>query len=285
MIGAPRLLARRRRRRGVQEVSSVRRERKLLPGRKRGRGRHGVMVARGDIARIALGDPVTDGQDEQVLALAIHPCIPMTVHQLVDDAGLDLRLVATSLLLPVCRIGLREGLGRELREHGRDERHMTAVRRPYPLACLRGDAGQRTGFASTDGHRVELEIPAAVRLEEDPLAIRRPTRVPVLLRGRSQLPRRARAIGQRDPNVAVGPVPGHVHDPDDVRNPTPIRRELGIGDPVHRQQVIDGHGPCGPGGRAQRGEGREGCEKDRARKQCLHDVEDGEARVGSRFNT
>jgi hypothetical protein len=46
-----------------------------------------------------------------VLALVVDPGIPVTIEQLVEDARLDLRIVAGPLLFAVGLVGSLEGLG------------------------------------------------------------------------------------------------------------------------------------------------------------------------------
>ena len=141
-----------------------------------------------------------------------------------------------------------------------DEGDRISLGRPDRPCDVDRQLGQLPGLAAVDRQEPHLGRAASFRDEGDRLAVGAKARVIVGTGCRRQLLRLSTARWH-EPETGRGLVGGAVDLGDDVDNQRPIRRKLGIGDPLDGQQVVDGHGPAGgPEGRGRQQDENE-CEK------------------------
>ena len=127
--------------------------------------------------------------------------------------------------------------------HARREDDPGSVRRPDRLADVLLQVGEALRLAAAGRQHVELAVRLLVvtslRDEREPVAVRRPARLRVVLAGREPA-RRRRAVRAREPDRLAVLVLVAVDRPDDVRDLLAARAQPGVGDP---RELVDVLGP------------------------------------------
>ena len=224
VVGAPRVLASRVLR-GIGELPSVGRPRVALAPAE-GARRHVVRRAGGEIEL-----PVAVGaDDEEMRARPIVPCVPVAVHQLVGDVRLHRIRIDRLLAGDVARV-IRARRKDSRRESdsvpvGRPDRPRRTAREPCELLARAADLVGDPELAAGN--------------ERDALAIGRPARFG---RARRQVgpcggdaAARGRLVGERGAAVRC-----QARRPHGVEHRGSIRRDLRIGDGLHRLEALDGN--------------------------------------------
>ena len=127
--------------------------------------------------------------------------------------------------------------------HASRERDPRAVRRPDDLADVLPQVGEALGLATVGGQHVELAVrllAAPLGDEREPVAVRGPARLRVVLAGREPA-RRCRTVRARDPDRLAVLVLVPVDRPEDVRDLLAARAQPGIGDPCELVDVLGPH--------------------------------------------
>ena len=162
----------------------------------------------------------------------------MPVEQSGDDARLDLALLAFVELLLVQFVAFLERLFGKLGEDRRHKRDIPAIGRPDRLSRFGGNRGELSCFAAVGCDQIKLESPAAIRFEHDPLSVRRPTRMPIMLWTGGQLSRFA-PRQRHQPDVAVGLVLHFVRPGDDVSDRFAVRRDLRVTEALGPKEIVE----------------------------------------------
>ena len=163
---------------------------------------------------------------------AVLPDIPVAHEEVVvADAR---RLPGRPLLEPFGAAG--EALAGDEDVHRQGD--PATVRRHDEVPRVERKVGHLVRFAAGDGQAPHLRTAGARRQEEQALAVRRPAGMEVgrLVRGE---PAGFRAVEGRDPDVRPPAVGRQIRCPDREGNRRPVRRHLRVGEPFHRQHVVD----------------------------------------------
>ena len=193
---------------------------------------------------------VVEFQDEDVRPAAVLPDIPVAHEEVVvgDAGGLPGRPLLEPFRRAVERLALDEHL------HRQDD--PAAVRRYDQVAHVERKVGHLARLAPGEGKAPDLRTPRARGKEEEIPAVGRPARMEVGRLAGGE-PARFRAVEGRDPEVRPAPIRLEIRCPDREGNRRPVRRHPRVGEPLHRQHVVDGERMGllrrqGPGGKNDR---------------------------------
>ena len=163
-------------------------------------------------------------------ALAVPPFRPVAVQKLFIDPRLHFAFFCCRIALLVARIVPA------IRIHRRNKRDRLPIGRPQLIVRARRNRSQPRRFAALQRDPINLRRPVAPGKKRQLLAVRRPARPRVAPAAR-QLPRLA-ARRRHHPYVAHGVIRFEVRRRDGISDPSAVRRNLRLAQPMQRDQIL-----------------------------------------------
>src|SRR5580704_5975535 len=167
--------------------------------------------------------------------LTIPPGSPMPVEQFGRNVRLHLTLLLLSIALRIAFIIPAIGID------ARNKRNRLSIRRPQFIVGPARKGSDPRSFAARQRDPINLLRAIAPRKKRQLRAIRRPSRslIAAAVRQLTRLP----ASRRHDPNIRHPTIRLQIRRRNGIRNITPIRRNLRIANPMHRNQIIKSHRP------------------------------------------
>ena len=200
-------------------------------------------------------------KDEDVVPAAVLPGVPVADEEAVEEHPARLhRFLRLESLLRLGRALPGEDLHREDEE--------LSAGSDLEVVDVERLGGDLLGLAAGEREVPDLLRASARGEEEEALPVGGPAGVRVSRLVRRQAANRLRPHVE-EPEVGPPPVRGEVRRPEDERDLRPVGGDLGVGDPVHGEHVVDGEG-MGLGGRAREGDGEHRDEEERGAQAAEH---------------